>query len=121
MLKQVTAPKTTKLVLGDIPSSGGPDCSAHCTQRDDVQACSMLASRSVFDPGQHGREAVPPCRRTRYVDVTPWFCAKTCSPSSGTTTSISYGNHVAVGYSRFLEGVLHSVPQSPPLLALIHR
>jgi hypothetical protein len=41
-----------------------------------------------------------------YVDVTPWFCARACSPIIGNYQVYAVGGHVATAYSRFLEGVL---------------
>ncbi len=103
MLKRVTGHATTKIVIGNIPSSGGPSCLA--AHRDDVQACST-SPRSVLTPANIAEKHAVAAVGGRYVDVTPWFCAKTCSAVIGNYDVYLLGNHVAVGYSIFLEGVL---------------
>jgi hypothetical protein len=41
-----------------------------------------------------------------YVNTTPWFCSKTCSPVIGHFDVYWNDFHVAVGYSEYVEGVL---------------
>jgi peptidoglycan/LPS O-acetylase OafA/YrhL len=103
LFKKVSAPKAVKLVLGNIPSSGGADClTAHTA---DVQACSSPA-HSPLSPYNNAEKRAAVAVGARYIDVTPWFCAKTCSVVIGNYDVYLSGNHVAVGYSRFLEGAL---------------
>jgi hypothetical protein len=103
MLKQVTGHTTKDFVIGNIPSSGGPSCLA--SHPDDVQACSS-SPRSALTPANIAEKQAVAAVGGRYVDVTPWFCAKTCSAVIGDYDVYLLGNHVAVGYSIFLEGVL---------------
>ncbi len=106
LLRLVKAPKTAKVVLGNLPGAAnlGPGClSQHVS---DVQACSIAPSRSRFLRDNGAEKRVVVAEGARYIDVTPWFCAKTCGSVIGRYDVYFYGNHVAVGYSRFLEGVL---------------
>jgi hypothetical protein len=97
LLKRVDAPATQKLVLGDIPPARGPNCLAQYV--DDVQGCSEHPS-----PSYNNAERL--AEKARYVNVTPWFCATKCSAIIGDYDVYYDPSHVAVGYSRFLEGVL---------------
>jgi hypothetical protein len=103
LLRSITAPKTVKLVLGDIPSSLGPDCLTRSPTN--VQACS-LPLVSFLTPYDEAERRAAADEKTRYVDVKPWFCVKRCSAIIGSYSAYYLSNHVAVGYSRFLEGVL---------------
>jgi peptidoglycan/LPS O-acetylase OafA/YrhL len=103
LFKTVTAPKAVKLVLGNIPSSKGADClTAHTA---DVQACSS-SPHSPLSPYNNAEKRAAVAEGARYIDVTPWFCAKTCSVVIGNYDVYLSGSHVAVGYSRYLEGAL---------------
>ena len=106
LLRLVTAPRTTEVVLGNLPGGAnlGPAClSQHMS---DVQACSISPSRSRFVEDNRAEKRAAVSAGARYIDVTPWFCAKTCSSVIGHYDVYFYGNHVAVGYSRFVEGAL---------------
>jgi peptidoglycan/LPS O-acetylase OafA/YrhL len=112
LFKRVTAPKSVKLVLGDIPSSRGADClTAHTA---DVQACSS-SPHSPLSPYNNAEKRAAAATGARYIDVTPWFCAKTCSVVVGNYDVYLLGDHVAVGYSQFLEGVLSDALELPTL------
>jgi hypothetical protein len=100
LLKQITAPKTKKVVLGNIPTVGGPYClSRHINQ---VQTCAGVPLISYNRAERSGAEA----EGARYISVTPWFCLTTCSSIIGNYDAYFNTLHVAVGYSRVLEGVL---------------
>jgi hypothetical protein len=106
LLTRVTAPKTTKVILGNLPGAAnlGPGClSQHV---DSVQICSISPNHSRFVGDNRAEKRAAVVEGARYIDVTPWFCAKTCTSVIGHYDVYFYGNHVAVGYSRFLEGVL---------------
>ncbi len=103
MLDSVMA--TQKLVLGDIPSSRGPDCLAQHTT--DVQACS-LPLVSFLTPYDEADASAARLDKARFIDVKPWFCRTSCSSVIGVYSAYYLSNHVAVDYSRFLEGVLAS-------------
>jgi hypothetical protein len=100
LLRKLTVPKTVKLVLGDIPWTDGPDCLARHV--NDVQACRGARFTLYGEAERNGAVA----EGARYVDVTPWFCAKTCSPVIGDYDVYFNLEHVSLGYSRFLEGVM---------------
>ena len=99
-LDQVTAPRTAKVVLGNIPSNGGAPCLAQYV--DDVQACSGHPTTRYNEAEMHAARL----SGARYIDLTPWFCTVTCSPIIGPFDVYFNTSHVAVGYTRFLETVL---------------
>ena len=94
---------TKKLILGDPPILGRPTCLPQHV--DDIQQCST--KRSPFEARYNNAD-----RRAatlvggRYVSVTSWFCASRCSAVIGRYDVYFNFGHVAVGYTRFLEGVL---------------
>jgi hypothetical protein len=94
---------TKTVIIGSTPISGGPECVAqHAT---DVQTCAHKPN-SGLSPYNDVEASVAKAEGARYVDVTSWFCTTTCSPIVGHFNVYFETNHVAVGYSRFLEGVL---------------
>jgi hypothetical protein len=48
----------------------------------------------------------------KYVNVVPWFCTSVCSQVIG-NDEVYWQNHVTVGYSLFLEGVLQKAIALP--------
>lgn len=102
LLRQVIAHRT--VVLGDIPASRGPTCVAQ--HADDVQVCSPSATKAETVTYVRAERQAAVSVGDRYVDVIPWFCAKTCSPIIGRYDVYFDQSHVSVGYSRYLEGVL---------------
>ncbi|HUY23090.1 MAG TPA: acyltransferase family protein [Acidimicrobiales bacterium] len=98
LLRRVRAQAT--VVLGNIPDSGGPSCVAG--HRDDVQACS----RMPFTAYNNAERQAAIAEGARYVDVTPWFCAKRCNPIIGNYDVYFNSTHIAVRYTHFLERVL---------------
>jgi hypothetical protein len=109
LLQRVHAPATQKLVLGDIPPARGPNCLALYV--DDVQGCSEHPVPSY----NNAERLAAAAKRARYVNVTPWFCATKCSAIIGVFDVYYDPSHVAVGYSRFLEGVLAQKLDLPQL------
>jgi hypothetical protein len=101
-LTDVHSPETAKVVVGDIPTTGGPVCLAAHT--DDVPACSALPPKNY---NQAERTAALEARG-RYIDVTPWFCARRCSAVIGDFDVYYNSSHVATPYTRYLEDVLAS-------------
>ncbi len=102
-LGAITSAHTTAIVLGDIPASRGPDCLAE--HGDEVQSCSPspFSSHTAYDRAER---LAAQALSARYINVTPWFCARRCSPIIGDYNVYFDASHVAVGYSRFLEKVL---------------
>ena len=104
LFRRIRAPRTKKIVIGDIPvTSVSPDCLVQHVH--DVQVCSQQPSSSET-PYNNAERLAAIAQRATYVDVTPWFCAKTCSAVIGNYDVYYIARHVAVGYSQFLEGVL---------------
>ena len=99
-LADVHSPETAKVVLGDIPTTGGPVCLAAHTE--DVPACSALPPRNYDD----AERTAALDAGGRYVDVTPWFCARRCSAVIGDFDVYYNSSHVATPYTRYLENVL---------------
>jgi peptidoglycan/LPS O-acetylase OafA/YrhL len=102
-LRRVTAPKTAKIVIGNEPTGGGPDCLA--THLTDVQACSTPAI-SPLTPYFNAEQDAAVAEGARYIEVTPWICTRKCSPIIGNYDVYFNSGHLALGYVRFLEGVL---------------
>jgi len=103
LFKLVTAPKTAKVILGNIPPAGGPNCLA--LHVDNVRTCSS-GPQNAFTPYNTAEMQAAAAGGARYIDVTPWFCARICPSIIGNFDVYFNASHVAVGYSRFLEGVL---------------
>lgn len=91
-----------ELVLGNIPSTKGPDCLAE--HSSDVQACSSPPLALKFVNNAERRAAA--AENARYINITPWFCARSCNAIIGTFDVYFDTGHIALGYSHFLEGVL---------------
>ena len=124
LFNRVTAPKTTKLFLGDIPltsyiSLTSPQSTCLASHVDNVQACSV-SPVSLETHYNNADKLAAAATGARYVDVTPWFCAKTCSVVIGKYAVYYIADHVAVGYSRFLEGVLSQALDLPGFGQAVH-
>jgi hypothetical protein len=103
MFSQIRVPRATKVIIGSIPALNGPACLAqHAT---DVQACS-ISPRSRLSPFDAAERRAAQAAGAQYIDVTPWFCSKVCSPIIGDYDVYYNTGHVALAYSRFLEGAL---------------
>ncbi len=94
----------TKMVIGNLPVAGGPPCIARYV--DNVQACSRSPLLSFWRPYNEAEASASAGPGVRYINVTSWFCAKTCSSIIGNYDVYVIGNHVTKGYSLHLEGVL---------------
>jgi hypothetical protein len=102
LFARLKLPSAKKVIIGNIPPARGPDCLAKNPLN--VKACSAIPrpheayndmERQVVDSvGGH------------YIDTTSWFCATKCSLIIGNYDVYFDPAHVAVGYSRYLEGVL---------------
>ncbi len=104
-IAQIRGPRTHVVVLGNIPRADQdpPDCLAeHPTQ---VQLCSgtLPSYLTPYEPAE--RRAVTGMGG-RYIDVTPWFCSRTCSAIVGHYQVYLDGLHVTKTYTLFLERVL---------------
>ena len=101
-LTKLSTPGTQQVVIGNLAASNGPSCLARHT--DNVQACSLPPDRDYLPFNEAEKQAAQKVGAS-YIDVIPWFCAQTCSQIIG-NDEIYWINHVTVGYSLFLEGVL---------------
>jgi len=109
LFRQVKALNMVKVVIGDLPGPEtepitGPFCLIH--HLENAQACA-LPRVSSMTPYRTAERLATVSGGARYIDVTPWFCGpKTCSSVIGRYDVFLLENHVTVGYSRLLEGVL---------------
>jgi peptidoglycan/LPS O-acetylase OafA/YrhL len=112
VLRSVMSPHTEKVVLGNIPHlhQSGPECLSRNTT--DVQACSGPPNSQVVAYGAAERAAAAAVGG-RYIDTTPWFCLRTCSPIVGRYEVYFDDGHVTRTYAHFLEGVLAEALQFP--------
>jgi hypothetical protein len=113
LLTTLSTPTTRQVVIGNlaVPAAIGPDCLARHT--DNVQACSIPPD-PAFTVFNDAEKRAAEAEGASYIDVIPWFCARTCSPVIG-NDEIYWDDHVTAGYSLFLEGVLAQsldLPQS---------
>ena len=104
-LSAVTASKTRKVVLGDIPIT--PHMNPNCLARHsgDVRACwgyldAYYRSMSVAE------QAAATATGSDYVNVTPWFCSTTCTDIIDNIVVYKDDDHITATYSRYLETVL---------------
>jgi peptidoglycan/LPS O-acetylase OafA/YrhL len=104
LLTTLSTPGSRQVVIGNlaVPTASGPNCLARHT--DNVQACSVPPDRA-FTAFNEAEKLGAKHVGASYIDVLPWFCTNTCSPVIG-NDEIYWENHVTVGYSFFLEGVL---------------
>jgi peptidoglycan/LPS O-acetylase OafA/YrhL len=105
VLTDITSPRTTKVVLGNIPRIVplGPQCLSE--HPDDVQACSRPANESL-PAYQRAERAASSRTGSRYVDVMPWFCSRICTSIIGHFGVYAELSHVTNSYAEFLEPVL---------------
>ena len=112
LFAHIQAPKAQEVIIGNIPYGGGPDCLfQHLTS---VQACSTKPQPSVLSYNEAERQAAR-AAGARYINLIPWFCSRTCSSVIGGYNVYVNRKHVAVGYSRFLEGALTEALDVPGL------
>jgi hypothetical protein len=111
--RSITVPKEKFIVLGNIPElpQTGPDCIARHT--DDVQACS--ATLAASETPYHGAEAAAvESFGGRYIDPTPWFCSKVCTPVIGNYDVYVDHWHMMGPYALSLTNVLAQALDLPP-------
>ena len=104
-LRQIKERKTAIVVLGNIPwnDQSPPDCLAR--HSNEVQACSASPD-SIVTKYNFAERSAAKSVGARYIDVTPWFCAKRCSPIIERYEVYLDQLHTSATYARFLEGVL---------------
>jgi hypothetical protein len=110
-LSELSTPKTHKVVIGNLAADveNGPPCLARHTE--DIQACAAPPDPSYLRYNQAEQQAATKVG-AKYIDVLPWFCARTCSPVIG-NAEVYWINHVTTRYSLFLEGVLEKALDLP--------
>jgi len=106
-LTAVNAPRTRKVVLGDIPIT--PHINPNCLARhvDNVQACSGVPS-PYYRAMDAAEQTAAAGAGARYVNVTPWFCSTTCTDIIDNIVVYKDDDHITATYSRYLENVLAS-------------
>ena len=111
--RSITAPKAKFVVLGNIPElpQTGPDCIARHT--DDVQACSATVAASKT-PYIGAETTAVESFGGRYIDPTPWFCSKVCTPVIGNYDVYFDHWHMMGPYALSLTNVLAQALDLPP-------
>ena len=104
-LAEITAPKTRKVVLGNIPITPhiDPNCLARHT--DAVQQCSAVPG-AYYRSMSAAEKAGAAASGASYIDVTPWFCSTTCTDIIDGIVVYKDSDHLTATYSRYLETVL---------------
>jgi len=104
-LVKITAPRTRKVVLGDIPIT--PHIDPNCLARhpDAVQRCSGWSS-PLYVSMDAAEKAAAAASGATYLDVTPWFCSTTCTDIIDGIVVYKDSDHLTATYSRYLETVL---------------
>jgi hypothetical protein len=91
--------------LGNIPVL--PNLPPNCLSLhgDDVGACSAPVDRAVVQLDQAEHAAVVQAGG-RYIDTTPWFCSRLCTPIVGPYAVYLDQIHMTGVYAEYLERVL---------------
>ncbi len=109
LFRSVHGAGMAKVVLGDIPRLSEPPPACLSEHPDDVQACSVPAVpnsgtvESRYNNAEHVAVAIA---GGRYVDPTPWFCSRVCTPVIGRYVVYMDQFHVTATYARYLSVVL---------------
>jgi len=111
-------PTMKEVLLGSTPTlaQGGPVClSVH---RDDAQVCSSSARTSVPRLSKVDKETAL-ANHVEYIDTTPWFCSKICTPVVGNYELYdTSGVHITSAWAQYLQNVIaESLSLPPPTLA----
>jgi hypothetical protein len=107
-LQRITAPNTTKVVLGDIPRlKGSVDCLA--LHPDNVQACAEPVGPLTDATYNDIERSAATGAGATFIDVTPWFCGSVCSPVVGNMVVYTNDYHVTATYARHISRALESV------------
>jgi len=104
-LDRIASPHTKLVVLGNMPAIDESPADCLAEHPDQVQLCSgpPLARDKPYNQAE--QQAVT-ALGGRYIDVTPWFCSKTCTAVIGNYLPYLNQLHVSAVYSVFLEQVL---------------
>jgi len=109
-LRRITVPDATLVVLGDIPRiKNAVDCLA--LRADHVQACSQPVETAAAATYNDVERQVAESAGVPFIDVTPWFCAATCSPVIGNMVVYTNDYHVTATYVRQLPDELQAALQ----------
>jgi peptidoglycan/LPS O-acetylase OafA/YrhL len=107
-------PAMREVLLGSTPTlaQGGPVClSVH---RDDAQVCSSTAGSSVPRLSRVDK-ATALADHVEYVDTTPWFCSKVCTPVVGSYELYdTSGVHITSAWAQYLQNVVAESLSLPP-------
>jgi peptidoglycan/LPS O-acetylase OafA/YrhL len=98
-------PADRKVVIGNpaAPLYGTTDCIAQ--HISDLQACSGPPNQMYLHFNKVERSAALAAGAS-FVDVVPWLCTKVCSPVINHDEVYLTGDHISIGYSLRLKGVL---------------
>ena len=112
-LHEVTAPGTTKEILGATPSF--PQSPVTCLKQypTTIQRCSIPTGAAILPSYSDGEQAAARSTGVRYVETLPWFCTSRCPAIVNRTVVYMDNNHTTATYARYLTLVLGQVLQLP--------
>lgn len=96
------------VVLGDTPHipSPGPECLAKNVSN--IQVCSSPATQAVPTAFNTAEASAAAATGATYLDVTPWFCAKTCPEVIAGIDVYAGQYHITHDYASYLSGAVQS-------------
>jgi SGNH domain (fused to AT3 domains) len=111
-LRGITAVKTKKAILGDMPYiwSGSYDAGPNClsTHSSRLAECSATAAKAVRLSFQTAEEDAAAASGASYLNPTPWFCSATCWPVINDIQVYSDWQHITASYAKYLSGALQA-------------
>ena len=105
LFTRIATPKTVKDVIGSpaVPRAAGPYCLSR--ESDRIQECSGPPDPQ-FVLYNNAESTAAVASGAHFIDVIPWLCSSSCSFVVGRYETYVAGDHITVGYTYFLEGVL---------------
>jgi SGNH domain (fused to AT3 domains) len=116
-LRMITAPKTTKVILGPtsqlgkLPSPTMSPVESLAAHEEDVQACSSRRETMLPYLYADTNRAVAKQAGVRYIDVFPWFCSSVCPAVIANMVVYGLRNHLTATYATYLSGALQAALQ----------
>ncbi len=107
-LYDITKPGIGRIVLGDLPVLGRSPAACLSEHAANVQACSTSASLAVAHRFNAAERVAAMATNSRYIDITPWFCATSCSAVIDHYAVYIDSFHVTATYALYLQRVLSS-------------
>jgi len=93
-----------KVVIGDIPGTGGPGCVS--SDPNDVGACAVPVEAELYAPYVEAERVAAREAGATYISTWPWFCTTVCPVVIGHYDVYADPTHVSGAYAGFLREVL---------------